>query len=216
MVSGPLTVIWRANLLGTGMIEIVEQLPPPLRLAVAYAPKSARVAFALLLLLDERLAQIVERATESMIAQLKLAWWRDALTAQAENRPKGEPLLSALFDLQRPELLAIAGALVDAWEILPCHGEWTDTELDAFAKKRGDAVFNGYCRLIGLNQSAAAAGEEWARADILNRYGFDAADSGMPNGPLVKGRIFRPLTILTMLSRNVSGPRLIVHSLTGH
>lgn len=215
MVSGPLTVIWRANRLGCGMIEIIEQLPPPLRLAVAYAPKSARVAFALLLLLDERLAQIVERATEPMIAQLKLAWWRDAFTAQAEQRPKGEPLLSALFDQARPELLAVAGDLVDAWEILPCHGEWTDAELGAFAQKRGDAVFNGYCRLIGLNQSAAAAGEEWARGDITARYGDEVPDQGLPYLPLLKGRIFRPLTILTMLSRGVSGPRLILHSLTG-
>ncbi len=197
------------------MIEIVEQLPPPLRLAVAYAPKSTRAAFALLLLLDERLAQIVGRATEPMIAQLKLAWWRDAFKAQAGQRPKGEPLLSALFDQGRPELLAIAGELVDAWEILPCHGEWTDAELDAFAQKRGDAVFNGYSRLIGLNQSAAAAGEEWARCDITSRYGGAVAGPALSHISLLKGRIFRPLTILTMLSRGISGPRLILHSLTG-
>jgi len=197
------------------MIEIVEQLPPPLRLAVAYAPKSTRVAFALLLLLDERLAQIVERATEPMIAQLKLAWWRDAFTAPVEQRPKGEPLLSALFDQARPELLTVAGDLVDAWELLPCLGEWTDAELNAFALKRGDAVFNGYCRLIGLNQSAAAAGEEWARGDIAARYGGAVPGPALSNVPLLKGRIFRPLTILTMLSRGVSGPRIILHSLTG-
>ncbi|WP_373476520.1 hypothetical protein [Sphingorhabdus sp.] len=197
------------------MLEIVEQLPPPLRLAVAYAPKSGRVAFALLLLLDERLAQIVERATEPMIAQLKLAWWRDAFMAQAEQRPKGEPLLSALFDQGRPELLAVAGELVDAWELLPCHGEWTDAELDAFAKKRGDAVFNGYCRLIGLSQSAAPAGEEWARGDITVRYSGAVPAPALTNVSLLKGRIYRPLTILTMLSRGVSGPRLILHGLTG-
>lgn len=197
------------------MIEIVEQLPPPLRLAVAYAPKSTRVAFALLLLLDQRLAQIVERATEPMIAQLKLAWWRDAFTAQAGQRPKGEPLLSALFDQERPELLTVAGELVDAWEILPCHGEWTDDELDAFAQKRGNAVFNGYCRLIGLSQSAAAAGDEWAWCDITARYSGAVPGPALPHVPLLKGRIFRPLTILTMLSRGVSGPRLILHSLTG-
>lgn len=197
------------------MIEIVEQLPPPLRLAVAYAPKSTRVPFALLLLLDERLAQIIERATEPMIAQLKLAWWRDAFGAQAAERPTGEPLLSALFDQGRPELLAIAGELVDAWEILPCDGEWTDAELDAFAKKRGDAVFNGYCRLIGLGQSAAAAGEEWARGDVASRYGGEMSGQDAGNSPMLKGRIFRPLTILTTLSRGVSGPRLILHSLTG-
>jgi 15-cis-phytoene synthase len=190
------------------MIEIVEQLPPPLRLAVAYAPKSARVAFALLLLLDERLAQIVGRATEPMIAQLKLAWWRDAFTAHAGQRPKGEPLLSALFDQARPELLTVASELVDAWEILPGHGEWTDAELNAFAQKRGDAVFNGYCR-------AAAAGEEWARGDIAARYDAAMPGQSLSHVPLLRGRIFRPLTILTMLSRGVSGPRLILHSLTG-
>lgn len=197
------------------MIEIVEQLPPPLRLAVAYAPASTRVAFALLLLLDERLAQIVAKATEPMIVQLKLAWWRDAFTAQSEQRPKGEPLLSALFDQQRPELLTIAGELVDAWEILPSHGEWTDTGLDDFAEKRGDAVFNGYCRLIGLGQSAAKAGQEWARGDVAVRFGFNPLNQGLADIPLLKGRIFRPLTILTMLSRGVSAPRLILHSLTG-
>ncbi|MFM2237345.1 MAG: hypothetical protein RL209_1379, partial [Pseudomonadota bacterium] len=75
------------------------ELYPPAQLAIAYAPRDLRSAFALLLQVDQRFAEILRNAREPMIAQIKMAWWREALSSTAEARPKGEPLLQALNQL---------------------------------------------------------------------------------------------------------------------
>jgi phytoene synthase len=53
---------------------------------------------------------------EPVLAQLRLAWWRDRLAEPAENWPRGEPLLAALTCWQGRHG-ALAG-LVDGWEAL--------------------------------------------------------------------------------------------------
>lgn len=217
MVSGPLTLICPADLLGFGkMTASFEQLSPPQRLAVVYAPAKVRNAFALLLQFDERLSDIVSRVSEPMIGQLKLAWWRDALKAEQGQRPKGEPLLSMLAECEQPELTAAALALVDAWEMLLMEEHWSDALLDRFATARGEAVFGGYLLLQQMDAPAGSIAREWAKRDLAERYpnampdGFSVATEALPGK-----RLFRPLTLLVMMARGVSGPRLIWHGLTG-
>ena len=90
------------------------ELPPLLRLAVAYAPAPARPAWVALVLFDHRLSRAVAGASSPLIGQLKLAWWRDRMRESASHWPGREPLLAALapFDPERVTL----EALVDAWE----------------------------------------------------------------------------------------------------
>ena len=217
MVSGPLTLICPADLLGFGkMTASFDQLSPPQRLAIVYAPAKVRDAFALLLQFDERLSDIVSRITEPMIGQLKLAWWRDALNAAPGQRPKGEPLLSALSEMDRPELTAAAHGLVDAWEMLLMEEQWSDALLDSFASARGEAVFSGFVGLLARDMPVGPMAQEWAKRDLAARY-----PKAMPatlllhTETLPSQRSLRPLTLLVMLSRGVSGPRLIWHGLTG-
>lgn len=72
------------------------EILPPTRLAMAYVPAHLRSALTLLLQMDMRFGDIVRTAREPMIAQIKMAWWREALTEAVDLRPKGEPLLQAL------------------------------------------------------------------------------------------------------------------------
>lgn len=193
-----------------------EQLTPPQRLAIVYAPAKVRNAFALLLQVDERLSNIVSRISEPMIGQLKLAWWRDALNAGPEQRPKGEPLLSALSELEQPGLTAAALGLVDSWEMLLMEENWSDALLDRFAAARGEAVFGGYLRLIGKDGLVDAYATEWAKRDLAARYpNAMPATLSLRTETMAGQRVLRPLTMLLMLSRGVSGPRLIWHGLTG-
>jgi 15-cis-phytoene synthase len=217
MVSGPLTLICPADLLGFGkMTASFEQLSPPQRLAIVYAPAKVRDAFALLLQFDERLSDIVSRISEPMIGQLKLAWWRDALNAAPGQRPKGEPLLSALSELDKPGLTTAAHKLVDAWEMLLMEEQWSDALLDSFATARGEAVFEGFARLLENNRPVGAMAQEWAKRDLAARYPKAMpATLALRTEALPSQRILRPLTLLVMLSRGVSGPRLIWHGLTG-
>ena len=83
------------------MIEdAVSSLPLPQRLALSYAPRASRNAFAGLLALDTRFAGIVRHAREPMLAQMRLAWWRDVLAKPAAEWPTGEPLLALLAEWQ--------------------------------------------------------------------------------------------------------------------
>lgn len=113
---------------GTETGALLAELPPPLRLAVAYAPPSVRPPWAALLAFDHRLSRAAAGAGEPLLAQLKLAWWRDRMRSPASRWPGGEPLLAELapFDLERAAL----ETLVDAWEGL------TGEEANAIARDR--------------------------------------------------------------------------------
>lgn len=96
--------------------SLLETLPLPHRLALSYAPASAKPDTLALLALDARLAGIVRGDGEAIIAQMKLAWWRDRLSSGRASWPLGEPLLALLQDWAGD--VARLVALVDGWEVL--------------------------------------------------------------------------------------------------
>lgn len=181
-------------------------LSPPQRLAVAYASKRARAAFSLLLAFDARLSHLVSDAHEPLIGQLKLAWWRDAIATEPDKRPKGEPLLRQLAALDKPDVGLAMSRLIDSWEKL-LVGEDGTAALTAFAKERGAAIFVSYAGWVGSDVDVGLLGEAWAVADLTGEIVQDS--------PNVRDRKLRPLTILALSVRNVSGPRLLWHALTG-
>lgn len=130
---------------GTETGGLSAELPPLLRLAVAYAPAAARPAWTALVLLDHRLSRAVAGASEPLIGQLKLAWWRDRMREPASRWPSGEPLLAALagFDSERAAL----EALVDGWEGL-IDAEAGSGEFSRLAEARAGAVA-ALARVVG-------------------------------------------------------------------
>jgi phytoene synthase len=198
------------------MNDIASQLPPPANLAVAYTPVAFRPAFTLLLQLDVRFADIVQKAREPMIAQIKLAWWRDAFVAEPALRPKGEPLLQALGtcgDVISPSALE---DLVSAWELLLGEDAWAAQDVETHAALRGDAVFGSYAAWIGEGFDVRSLSQQWAldalRLEFPSKF---VACINQPLPALPKGRKLRPLSILAMSVRKVTGFRLIGHALTG-
>ncbi|WP_395628443.1 hypothetical protein [Sphingorhabdus sp.] len=192
------------------------QLPPPANLAVAYTPFAFRPAFTLLLQLDGRFADIVRKAREPMIAQIKLAWWRDAFATEPALRPKGEPLLQAIGACGESIKLSALQDLVSAWELLLGEGEWSAQDVETHAALRGRAIFGSYAVWIGESYDVSALSHRWA-LDAL-RVEFPSKLSVPNNQPLPalpKGRKLRPLSILAMSVRKVTGLRLIGHALTG-
>jgi phytoene synthase len=120
-----------------------------------------------LLALDTRLAGIVRASREPMLAQLRLAWWREQFGAPLELAPRGEPLLAALrgWEAQRSGLIA----LVDGWEAFAA-GEKSEG-IAALARARGTAI-GALTVLNGVERTANAAtrmGEGWALADMAGR-----------------------------------------------
>jgi phytoene synthase len=148
---------------------LVESLPVLQRLALAYAPGTARLPTLALFGLDARLAAVVRSAREPLLAQLSLAWWRDQLAGESAAWPRGEPLLAALRSWAG-EHRALA-ALVDGWEELTGEAPLPASAFTNFAAARG-AGFAALARALQSPADAAEAhrlGREWALADVAGR-----------------------------------------------
>lgn len=149
--------------------SLTQILPSAVRLALAYAPKSARVQTLALFALDARLAGLLRHSREPMLAQLRLSWWRETLRQDAAQWPEGEPLLAALRSWNGHHNALTA--LVDGWESLTGPAPLKAESLDAMAQGRGEA-FAALARALGREKdedAARALGREWALADLSMR-----------------------------------------------
>lgn len=179
--------------------EAEEQLLPPIRLAIAYAPAAARQLWTGFFMLDRRFAQIVGTAREPMLAQMRLAWWRETLHRPEEDWPAGEPLLAAL-SVWGDERAALAG-LADGWEAMIGEPPLDAAAFASLAGAREDAV----AALGRLSNVAGAreAAHRWALGDIamnlsdeVERGRVDAllASAAHPSGKCP--RPMRPIAVL--------------------
>lgn len=188
-------------------ISPIDEMPILRRLALSYAPPAARGPTLALLALDTRLAAILRAAREPMMAQLRLAWWREQLKADAAAVPAGDPLLSALLSWgPRREILA---ELVDGWEALTAAAPLPVEAFLALADARG-AAFGVLAEVVGVprdREQAARLGRRWALFDLTAHLGdpeerrraamlAEATDRGQ----IRLGRRMRPLVVLDGLA----------------
>jgi 15-cis-phytoene synthase len=189
------------------MDDLLSPLPPPMSLAIAHTPVLVRDRLHWLLRFDRRLAQLVERASEPLFAQLRLAWWRDILAKPAANRPHAEPLLAMLNELSEDSaLLEAAKHLIDAAELGVADKEAKARTGRALAISIAFAAWSGADQKLAENLAISWAGQ---------------GGSALTSYPL----IFRPVTILAMAEHMETGVapagplghglRLSWHALTG-
>jgi phytoene synthase len=181
--------------------SLLETLPPPQRLALSYAPARARPATLTLLAFDARLGMAIRQRGEPVLAQMRLAWWRDVLRAAPGEWPAGEPLLEHLRAWHEPASLL---PLVDGWEAL--LGETLDAAvIQAFVSGRA-AAFEALAAELGHDPcSVESSARQWALADLAahltdagERAAVLAATSAAPGGRKLP-RALRPLAVLAGL-----------------
>ncbi len=199
------------------MTRNTQEMTPPTNLAIAYAPLRVRSAFALLLQIDNRLANILRSSREPMIGQIKMAWWREAFGQAPHQRPKGEPLLQALTEIDDLIPHTALEALVLGWEILLGSERWNQEDIDRHADLRTEAIFQTFAHWIGSERDIRPIGRLWALETLRMAFPERVADNiTLPPAPLPKVRALRPLSILALSMRTDSGLRLVWHALTGH
>lgn len=186
-------------------------LPQPQRLALLYAPPAMRPVFGCLLALDQRLGRIVASAREPMLAQMRLAWWRDRLGESREQRPRGDPLLDAIAVHWHKEEAALV-ALVDGWEELLGNAPLGEAAFVHFARGRGTgfAAVARLCGKAGQADKARSAGCRYALGDCLARLS-DPIERERVQSVAARGssearalpRTLRPLAILGALGERV-------------
>jgi len=181
---------------------MLDDLPPPQRLALGYASSRSRAPFRSLFVLDARLGAILRSRREPLTTQLRLAWWRDMLGRPSSEWPAGEPLLAELAEWRDPTPLA---ALAEAWEALLADdlttgviAEFVDGRVSAFAAL---AVELG----VERPQNAAEAAKIWVLADLAANIADGAerqlvVDYGRQLGaPPRLSASLRPLAVLAGL-----------------
>lgn len=189
------------------MAQLSESLPPEQRLALAYAPARSRAVSLGLFALDARLAGVVRNASEPLLGQIRLAWWRDRLGENSQNWPEGEPLLALL----RPwgEHTTGLRSLVDGWEAL--MGEPPAFEALAEGRARSCAALAMVLGEADFASEAERAGRSWALADMAGRLSSPeelAVVASMLNVQDLRRaalpRTLRPLAILHGLARRAA------------
>jgi len=188
------------------MTDHLDTLPPPWRLALAYAPAAARPFWLSFLALDVRLAGVVRQAREPMLGQMKLAWWRDRLGADPTTWPKGEPLLASLsiWGEQAKGLIS----LVDGWETL--LADWDDGAALTAGRVAGAQALARAVKVEAADAIAVMA-QAWAAMDVASHLG-DPAERAAAMARLADldwrrhrlPRAMRPLTVLHGLARRAS------------
>lgn len=182
---------------------LTEELPAPQRLALTYVSSRTRAANLAVLALDTRLAGILRKRREPMLAQVRLAWWRDMLNARPADWPWGDAVLDLLRTWRDPRALV---ALVDGWEALLAD-DLTPRVIADFVDGRGLA-FAALAEEVGANRpkDAREAGRLWALADLAANLsqGEERAlvvDYGrsQPVPPLLPASL-RPLAVLAGLA----------------
>lgn len=148
------------------LTSLVQDLPPPLRMAISHAPAGARPLWTGFFALDRRFAHILASNREPMLAQMRLAWWRETLGTPVGRWPAGEPLLAAL-SIWGGQAQRLAG-LADGWEAMLGEAPLEPAAFAALAGARGDALA-ALVQAAGeeaLAAEAVARGYAWALSDI--------------------------------------------------
>lgn len=147
--------------------DVTECLPPLERLAIAYAPRRVRVQTAALFALDTQLRRTRSHASEPLLVQIRLAWWREQLSRPQDLGRSGEPSLAAL--LSWGEMATDLTQLVDGWEqfLLAAAGDRTAPAALADAHGHAFAQLAKLVDLPGERDAACQAGRLWSLANSV-------------------------------------------------
>lgn len=142
----------------------------PLQRVLIAAAGGARDRAACLFLLDNACAQVARTVHEPLMAQIRLAWWRDGLLAETTRAAHRSPEMDALralegFGQMQPHLVA----MIDGWEeLILFDGADPDAMLTAYARGRGGGLFAAFG---GAAESDATDGPVWALWDLVGHLG---------------------------------------------
>lgn len=181
-------------------------------LSVLWAPAAARPALFALHAFDLEQMRIVGDAREPMLAEIRLAWWREQLEQLAAGRPAPpQPLLRALQADARARGVDLTALSQIEEGYLPLL---TEGRLDArqMAERRGRPLFQALataCLGRPLTDAEAAdagrAGTRWALARLW-RGGWGQAEARLTSllppdfPPAPEGALPLPLRLLDRLA----------------
>lgn len=205
---------------------------PDTQLAISYALRG-RDGVVALFALDDRLAEIVAKASDPLIGQMRLTWWREAAEALDRAPPPAEPILRGLAEQALPRGVSGASlaAVIDGWEAL-LETPLSDDAIERHGM-RGEALFTALAAVMDARDPMVGeAGSGWALADLARHLGDPAQsvriattarrhlDAAFARRWTRAGRAIGALALLARLDLDDAAPvlrigRLLRYRLTG-
>lgn len=145
-----------------------DEIPLASRIALGYCALGTRAMLGAVLALDYRLSQLVARTSETMLGQMRLAWWRETLQRPPAARPQGDAVLDAIGASWGEDCASLI-ALVDGWEHLLRPEPLDETAAHAFAAGRAAALVAACGYDPACSAPAATAARVWALADLAGK-----------------------------------------------
>lgn len=174
-------------------------------LSILWSPPAARPALIAIHALDLELARVVAQAREPMLAEIRLAWWREQVQALGRLAdPPAQPILRALAGDARPRGVDLAELAAIEDGHLP-HLLEGPRDPAAIASARGGPLFVALATALaagpldhGARAAAEVAGAGWAMARLLRDHGASPPAGWQP--PPLSARLPRPLLALGQLA----------------
>ncbi len=165
-------------------------------LASLFAPRAARRALMALYAFNADVARIPQSVSEPMLGEIRLQWWRDALTTLEQGGTTGNPVADALgaaiktHELPVPYLLGVidarafdlSGEPMPDMQALKAYLQKTSGNLFALAAR----IVTGVKPDTKLQSLAASAGFAWGLTNLLRNLPVH----------LSHGRLFVPVSHL--------------------
>jgi phytoene synthase len=153
------------------LLADLKRRDPERWITALWAPARMRPLLAAVFLLDLELERVVAEAGEPLVAEIRLAWWRERLVDLADGKaPPAQPLLMMLGGKAPSagvDLRTLAGLEDALWPLLG-DGPF---DLAAMARARGRLLAGALCALSGasLVPAAEAAGARVALSRFARR-----------------------------------------------
>lgn len=174
-------------------------------LALHYAPDRWRGDYLALFALGSRSRLTVMQAREPMLAQIKLAWWREQIETLRPGGTHPEPVLNLIAQGWLSEKEALA-ALIGGYEGLLAPDDLSDEAIAAFIDAMA-GTFASVARLTGNDREADAAklaGLSWGAACMSSVMQQQTPASVLAESHLLPlprlSRSLRPLSVLHALA----------------
>jgi 15-cis-phytoene synthase len=152
-----------------------DELSADQRLALAYGASASRAGLTAVFWLDRILGRAVASASQPLIGQVRLAWWREQCRAIANAGEVRDPCLISIRGLVREGRISEARleGLVDSWEVMLDDVSDPEALLAQFGMGRGTAVFGMAAGIVGcaFADVMVTAGKTWALVDFARRAG---------------------------------------------
>lgn len=188
----------------TAFAELVETLGEAERLALAYAPAALREPIIVGFSFDSALKQAALGKSEALLAQVRLAWWRDACARSPAATD--HPVLVELGETWRGPIDPLV-ALVDAWEAVAVAADEVGEAAEELARARA-GVFAAIAD-VPVSANLVAAVRCWTFATLAHyapdRSAHDLMLSRAAAISLARlPRALRPLAVLHGLARRAA------------